>query len=120
MSATSGQSEAHGEICSYKCPDWVFWAVLSPKALDPIGPIFNQKWFAVCTLAKIGVVDSATNFILILYDQEVRDGLIGQSLLGFKNKVVNILVRTESTLEDHRTLKLTAVVIPAMPAPLRP
>lgn len=76
-----GNPRLMGEICSYKCPDWVFWAVFSAKALNPIGTIFDQKWFAVCTLAKIGAVDSSTNLTLIFYNQEVRDRLIGQSLL---------------------------------------
>lgn len=76
----------HGKDNAHKCPDWVFWAVLNTKALYPIGPIFDHKWFAIWSLAKVGVVNSSADLTLIFYDQEVRDGLVGQGLLEMKEQ----------------------------------
>lgn len=82
MSAIRGGFAIHGEVGSYKCPDRVFWAILSTETLYPVGPVFDQKWFAILPLAKVGVMNSSTDFTLIFYNQEVRDGLIGQGLLN--------------------------------------
>lgn len=71
-----------GGGASYKCPDWVFWATLSSESLYPVGAILDQKWFSIWSLAKVGVVNSSADFTLIFYNQEVRDGLVGQDLLG--------------------------------------
>lgn len=81
MSVLRGGIAIHEGMAPYKCPDWVFWAILSAEALYPVGPVFDQQWFAIWSLAKVGVVNSSPDFTLIFYNQEVRDGLIGQGLL---------------------------------------
>lgn len=91
-----------GEV-SYKCPDWVFWATLSSESLYPVGPIFDQKWFSIWSLAKVGVVDSSADFTLIFYNQEVRDGMVGQGLLEMRETVVNTLGLKEPIVGKDRT-----------------
>lgn len=90
-------------MVSYKCPDWVFWATLSTEALYPVGPVFDQKWFAIWSLSKVGVVNSSADFTLIFYNQEVRDGLVGQRLLGMREKAVNILGPSDPVVEKDRS-----------------
>lgn len=70
-------SQFMGTWDTYKCPDWIFWSIFDPQALDPVGPVFNQEWFAVWSLAKVGGVNSSADFTLIFYNQEVRDRLVG-------------------------------------------
>lgn len=90
-------------MASYKCPDWVFRLIFSTEPLYPVGPVFDQQWFAIWTLAEVGVVNSPANFTLILYDQEVRDGLIGQGLLGMRENPFNTTGPTELVLEKDST-----------------
>lgn len=119
VSVMRGEIMSRGRVVSYKCPNWVFWPPLSTEALYPVGPVFDQKWFAIWSLAKVGMVNSSADFTLVFHNQEVRDGLIGQGLLEMRETPVNPLGRTELLLVKDRSWRLTAVVIPAMPAPLR-
>lgn len=116
MSEFRGGFVIHGGMTSYKCPDGVFWAIFSAEALYPVGTVFDQQWFAIWSFAKVCVVNSSADFALIFHNQEVRNGLIGQGLL---ERAVNIVDPTKPVVRGHKTWKLTAVVIPAMPAPLQ-
>lgn len=55
--------------------------------MNPVGAVLDKKWFAIWSLAKVRVVDSSADFTLIFNNKEVCDGLIGQGLLGLRNKL---------------------------------
>ena len=73
-------------------------------------PISAQlNGIAVVRYAESGMCDSSTNVIIILYDQEVRHGIIRQALLsGYEQ---------EPRFRRNDT-RQTAAVIPAVSAPL--
>lgn len=63
-------------------PDGVLRTAWRAQALHPVGAELDRVGRAIGLLAEVGVLDSATNVVIALHNEEICDGGVGEGLRG--------------------------------------